>query len=248
MERIDTSINSNRSVLTQESMDRSFYFAGKRILDTSLVVFALILLAPLIALIALLIKMDSDGPAFFVQKRVGARRRLRNGRMVWEHFTFDLYKFRTMTANNDNSIHKEYMAAYISGDTEKLAELQQKQGSADSFKMTQDPRVTKIGSFLRRTSLDELPQLWNILKGEMSIVGPRPPIPYEVEMYRVDQRRRLDAIPGLTGLWQVSGRCITSFDEMVELDLEYVRMQSLWLDIKIILLTIPAALSSKGAG
>ena len=248
MERIDTSINSSHSVLSQESMDRSFYFAGKRILDTILVVLALVPLTLLMALIAILIKLDSDGPALFVQKRVGARRRLKKGRMVWEHFTFDLYKFRTMTANNDNGIHKEYMAAYISGDTAKLAELQKKRGSADSFKMTQDPRVTKIGAFLRRTSLDELPQLWNILEGKMSLVGPRPPIPYEVEMYRADQRRRLDAIPGLTGLWQVNGRCITSFDEMVDLDLEYVRTQSLWLDIKIILLTIPAALSSKGAG
>ena len=248
MERIDTPLNLSHSVLSQETMDRSFYFAGKRILDALLVVFALVPLALLIALIAVLIKLGSDGPALYVQKRVGARRRPKNGRMVWEHYTFDLYKFRTMTANNDNGIHKEYMAAYISGDTDKLAELQKERGSADSFKMTQDPRVTKMGTFLRRTSLDELPQLWNILKGEMSLVGPRPPIPYEVEMYCADQRKRLDAIPGLTGLWQVNGRCITSFDEMVDLDLEYARTQSLWLDAKIILLTIPAVLSSKGAG
>jgi lipopolysaccharide/colanic/teichoic acid biosynthesis glycosyltransferase len=236
-------VNSKRS----ERSSSSYYF-WKRILDLTLVIPSLIFLGPMMFFIAMWIKLDSKGPAVFVQERVGAKRVYQNGRWVWQTTTFPIYKFRTMRVNAGSKLHQDYIAAYIAGDDAKMAEIRGQQ--SNTFKMTKDPRVTKIGRILRKLSLDELPQLFNVLRGEMSLVGPRPPIPYEVELYKATDMARLAATPGITGWWQVSGRAATSFQEMVELDIEYIREKSsVWMDAKIIFLTIPAAIiTQKGAG
>jgi lipopolysaccharide/colanic/teichoic acid biosynthesis glycosyltransferase len=156
---------------------------------------------------------------------------------------FMMLKFRTMHVNNDHAIHREFVSSFIkSGDRTAAA------GKTSLFKIVKDPRVTPLGRLLRRTSLDELPQLWNVLRGDMSLVGPRPPLAYEVEQYQWWHRRRvLEAKPGLTGLWQVTGRSRTTFDEMVRLDLRYARTYSAWTDFKILLATPRAVISGKGA-
>jgi exopolysaccharide biosynthesis polyprenyl glycosylphosphotransferase len=200
----------------------------KRLEDVIIALFATIILSPLTILIAILIKFDSKGNIFYKQKRVGM-----DGRQ------FSFYKFRTMQTNNDDSEHREYLKNYIAGETES-------NGEETVFKLD-DSRVTRIGKHLRRLSLDELPQIFNVLRGEMSIVGPRPPIPYEVEEYNATQRRRLDMKPGITGLWQVSGRNRLTFDQMLTLDVFYIENWSLWLDLKIILKTIPAMIRGDGA-
>lgn len=234
--------------LTQESQPDS-YHTIKRIFDVTIAIGAMFILVPVCAVIALLIKLDSPGPVFYKQERVGARRRARSGSpSQWIIQIFPLYKFRTMRTDVDARLHQDYMRAYIAGDEDQIACLDPGLKSSNSYKLSGDPRVTRVGRFLRRASLDELPQLWNVLLGDMSLVGPRPPIPYEVEMYSQDHMRRLSAIPGITGLWQVSGRCETTFEEMVALDLTYIDRKSLLLDIKIILLTIPAIISERGAG
>ena len=227
--------------------DRPIYFAMKRVMDFTVTLLAMVFLLPLMAVIAFLVKRDSSGPIIFVQERVGARRVRRDGRMYWQQTTFKFYKFRSMYTDADQELHRQFVQAYIAGDHKKMSELQPDKEGADMFKLNGDPRVTRIGRFLRKTSLDELPQLWNVLRGEMSLVGPRPPIPYEVEMYSEKSMGRLAAIPGLTGLWQMEGRGELGFEEMVDLDLEYIKRQSLWLDIKILFGTIPAVLMSKGA-
>jgi lipopolysaccharide/colanic/teichoic acid biosynthesis glycosyltransferase len=231
---------------SQQKQDATSYYQLKRILDVTIVLFSLILLLPLLFAIGILIKLDSSGPAIFVQERVGAKKVKINGRTQWIVQTFPFFKFRTMRTDIDSKLHEEYMKAYVAGDESKLAEQEGK--STTSYKLTGDPRVTRVGKFLRATSLDELPQLWNVLRGEMSLVGPRPPIPYEVEVYNKEHFRRFGTLPGITGLWQVSGRCETTFEEMVQLDLEYIEMKSIWQDIKILLLTIPAVISERGAG
>lgn len=227
----------------QESVS---YYRLKRVMDVTIVILSLILLLPLLALIAILIKLDSSGSAIFVQERVGAKRVTINGRTRWVAQTFPFFKFRTMRTDTDSKLHEEYMKAYIAGDESKMAEQDGK--SSNSYKLTGDPRVTRVGKFLRATSLDELPQLWNVLRGDMSLVGPRPPIPYEVEMYTKEHFRRFGTLPGITGLWQISGRCETTFEEMIDLDLEYIEMKSVWQDFKIIMMTIPAVISERGAG
>jgi lipopolysaccharide/colanic/teichoic acid biosynthesis glycosyltransferase len=234
--------------LTSARSDSDFYYQSKRLIDITVSLLALTLLAPFMILIAILIRLDSAGPALFVQERVGARRKIKNGHSVWEIQTFPFYKFRTMRTDVDAKLHQKYMQAYIAGDEAQIATLEPGLKSSTSYKLSGDPRVTRIGKFLRSTSLDELPQLWNVLTGNMSIVGPRPPIPYEVEMYSQKHLQRLATTPGITGLWQVSGRCETTFEEMVNLDLEYIEKQSFWLDLKILLLTLPAVISEKGAG
>ncbi len=205
----------------------------KRASDMIISLIIMILLSPVLMLIALFIKLDSRGSMLFKQERVGM-----DGRK------FLCYKFRTMKANADESIHREAYRKNIEGLREANAGDDEKPVFG---KVKNDPRVTKVGKFLRRTSLDELPQFLNVLKGEMSVVGARPPIPYEVEEYAVRQRRRLDMKPGITGLWQVSGRNRLTFDEMVRIDLYYIENWSLWLDLKIILLTLPAVLRGDGA-
>ena len=221
------------------------YYASKRILDFCLAIIASVLLSPLMVLIAVLIKLDTSGPVFFIQERVGARRMSRNGVSYWQQCIFRCYKFRTMICNADPSIHQAYVKALIQNDCEQMAALQGQ--PTPITKLINDPRVTRFGRFLRKCSLDELPQLINILKGEMSLVGPRPAIPYEVEMYKPWQRGRLETKPGVTGLWQVTARSTATFDEIIKLDIQYIEKQSLWLDLNILLKTPLVVISCKGA-
>lgn len=194
----------------------------------------LLLFSPVLAAIALVIKLNSKGPIIFRQERVG---QFGKG--------FRCLKFRTMYTNNDSKIHRDYVQRLIAGKVEKE---NWSETEPAVYKITDDPRVTPIGRFLRRTSLDEVPQFWNVLRGEMSLVGPRPPLPYEFEVYDFWHRRRvLEVKPGVTGLWQVTGRSRTSFDDMVRLDLHYSQGWSLWLDVKILLATPFAVLKGNGA-
>lgn len=193
----------------------------KRPVDVLASLLGLVLLSPLFAILAIAIKLDSPGPVFFKQKRVG-----QSGREFW------FYKFRSMV--QDAEAQKS-----------KLMHLNELEGPV--FKISDDPRVTAIGRFLRRTSIDELPQLINVLRGDMSLVGPRPPLPNEVEKYEGWQRQRLDVVPGITCLWQISGRNHIGFTEWMRLDIEYIRKQSLTLDVKILARTLPAVVSRKGA-
>ena len=194
----------------------------KRTFDLIVAALAIAVLLPLWVLVALLIKLDSKGPVFYTQERVGMDGRL-----------FLLYKFRTMKAGADSEVHREYQRAFIAGRAEANLGDEHK----PTYKLRTDPRITRVGKLLRRISLDEVPQLLNVLSGDMSLVGPRPPIPYEVEAYELWHRKRLDMKPGLTGLWQVSGRNRLPFEEMVRLDLFYIENWSLLLDLKIILRT-----------
>lgn len=206
----------------------------KRAIDIAGSFMALALLSPLFALIALLVQMTSEGPILFRQTRAG-----RCGRR------FTLLKFRTMYCKADESLHRNYVRQYIADKGERGTRDDQQ---SVVYKMQDDPRVTPIGRFLRKTSLDELPQFWNALKGEMSLVGPRPPICYEVQCYDSWHRRRLlEVKPGITGLWQVYGRSRTKFNDMVRLDLRYATSWSIWLDLKILLLTPRAVISGDGA-
>lgn len=206
----------------------------KRAVDILGSLTALIVLSPLWLVIALLIKLSSTGPVLYRQKRLGR---------FAKQFTF--LKFRSMYVDTDHEIHKRYVQGLI------LQGRRNGQASTRSdtvYKLTSDPRVTPLGRLLRKTSLDELPQFINVLRGDMSLVGPRPPIPYEFACYAPWHRRRLLGVtPGITGLWQVTGRSRTTFDDMVRLDLDYVRRQSLWLDLKILLKTPLAVLSGGGA-
>lgn len=214
-------------------------YVTKRCTDVVLAIFFLLVLAPLMLLIAILIRLDTPGPVIFVQPRVGARRRSRNGVTAWEVQDFPFYKFRSMYSNTDQSTHEAYIKAYIEGTAE---------AHDSTFKLRNDPRVTRVGRVLRKTSLDELPQLFNVIKGDMSLVGPRPVPRYEVAGYQPWHCERLAALPGITGLWQVKGRCVVPFEEQIQMDIDYVRNHSWWLDMKLLLLTIPAILSGRGAG
>ncbi len=205
----------------------------KRASDLLISLFALTITAPVLLVISILIKLDSRGAILFRQERVGM-----DGRK------FLCYKFRTMKADADEEIHREAYRQNIEGGAQANAGNDEKPVFG---KVKDDPRITKIGRFFRRTSLDELPQFLNVLRGDMSVVGARPPIPYEVEEYDLRHRRRLDMKPGITGLWQVSGRNRLTFEEMVKIDLYYIENWSLWLDLKIILLTLPAVLRGDGA-
>jgi lipopolysaccharide/colanic/teichoic acid biosynthesis glycosyltransferase len=221
---------------------RRLYFTLKRSLDVVLASFLLLILAPFLLVVFLLIKLDSPGPVIFSQERAGVRRRTLNGQTGWEPTTFRVYKFRTMYHAADSRLHEDHVRAFVEG---RLASAT---GARAKFKLRDDPRVTRVGSVLRRLSMDELPQLANVLAGDMSLVGPRPVPLYERELYDAEQAERFAALPGITGLWQVSGRCDVPFEEMIRLDIEYVRRQSLLLDLKILVRTIPAVLSARGAG
>lgn len=195
----------------------------KRLIDIAGSLTALILLSPVFLAVALAIKLTSKGPILFKQKRVG---------QYGVPFTF--LKFRSMYFMNDPKIHQEYVTRLISGKDE----CKQSDGNGGVYKLKSDPRITPVGRFLRKTSLDELPQFFTVLRGEMSLVGPRPPIPYETEVYDIWHRRRfLETKPGITGLWQVKGRSKLKFDEMVRLDLRYIKNWSLGLDLRILLQT-----------
>jgi lipopolysaccharide/colanic/teichoic acid biosynthesis glycosyltransferase len=218
------------------------YFGFKRCMDVLLVLVLLVLLWPVLLLLALCIRLDSSGPALFTQRRVGVRRRRPgHGHTVWEVREFSVYKFRSMVHKADQTLHQQYIKAFVDGSVDAASD------DGSRFKLTHDPRVTRVGRFLRRTSLDELPQLMNVLKGEMSLVGPRPVPTYEVSEYQDRHYERLAALPGITGIWQVRGRCQVPFEEMVRMDIEYVRTRSIWLDIRLLFLTVPAVLSGRGA-
>jgi lipopolysaccharide/colanic/teichoic acid biosynthesis glycosyltransferase len=232
-------------VLKLVKEDRYGYYAVKRITDFILAALLLVFFSPLMIIIALLIVLYSPGPVFFVQERVGAKRQSNGKHLYWTRTIFACYKFRTMKINADPSIHRAYVKALIENDELKMTALQG--APTQPRKLVNDPRITRLGKFLRKLSLDELPQLWNVLRGEMSLVGPRPAIPYEVDMYKPRYLRRLEAQPGITGLQQVKARSAVDFDQQVELDIEYIENQSLWLDSKIILMTPLVVLSAKGA-
>ena len=220
--------------LFEQDEARKFSRFLKRAMDIVGSIAGLILCSPLFAVISLAIKLTSKGPVLFKQKRV---------RRYGSEFTF--LKFRSMECVNDPSIHREYVRRFIAGEADS-ARIGNNQQAV--YKIQDDPRVTRIGKFLRKTSLDELPQLLNVLKGDMSLVGPRPPIPYELDEYQIwHWRRVMEAKPGITGLWQVNGRSRLKFDDMVRLDLQYAKTWSLWLDIKILLQTPRAVFFGAGA-
>ena len=207
------------------------YQRVKRVVD---IVFTLLIMIPLCivtAIVALAIRLDSKGPIFFRQKRVGL-----NGS------EFEMFKFRSMYHNSDDALHREATQQFMNGGTLSL-----KEGSSKRYKLTNDFRVTRVGRFLRKTSIDELPQFFNVLRGEMTLVGPRPALQYEVERYSPQDLLRLSGKPGLTGPWQVYGRSKVSFQKMVQMDVDYLRQQSLLQDLKLIILTVPVMLLGNGA-
>ena len=214
----------NREVALKEknNINRRIYIVVKRILDLILSLIGLILLSPFFLIIAIIIKIDSKGPIFFVHNRIGEKGK-----------PFGIYKFRTMVDNAEDLIKK--------------FTPEQKEEFERSYKLKKDPRVTKIGNFLRKTSLDELPQILNIIKGELSIIGPRPIVQAELEKYKDNKEKFLSVKPGLTGYWAANGRSDTSYEERIQMELYYVDNMSLWLDIKIFFKTIFAVLKKEGA-
>ena len=220
--------------LNKRASRRRLTLVIKRAIDVAGSGALLLVLSPMLVVIAAIIKLTSKGPVIFEQERLG-----RFGER------FKCLKFRTMYTNNDPKIHQDFVRQFIAGkDGLDNSERPEK----PIYKLTKDARVTSIGRFLRKSSMDELPQFWNVLRGEMSLVGPRPPLPYEFEVYDIWHRRRvLEVKPGVTGLWQVSGRSRLRFDEMVRLDLRYCQSWSLWLDLKILLATPRAVFNGGGA-
>ena len=202
--------------------------AAKRTLDVIFAGLALLILAPVLVAVALAVRLDSGGPVLFRQQRVG-----RGGAL------FTCLKFRTMVHNADQAIHERAFAQVVAGAAVS-------DDPRAPFKLARDPRVTRVGALLRRTSLDELPQLWNVLRGDMSLVGPRPAIPYELRHYRPWQHARHNVKPGITGLWQVYGRGAMAFDDMMALDVRYATEWTFWLDVKLLALTLPAIIRQRG--
>ena len=222
--------------ITKRERTRRWYLLTKRAMDIVGSALALVICAPLWVTIGLLIKITSRGPVLFRQERIGL-----NGKR------FIFWKFRTMYINNDSKVHENYVDNLIKGLVTEADSTAEERGNG-VYKITSDLRVTPVGRVLRRMSLDEIPQFLNVLKGEMSLVGPRPAIPYEVEKYALWHKRRLlEVNPGISGLWQVKGRSSTTFNDMVRWDLRYIRERSLRLDIKIILRTPWVVLTGKGA-
>jgi lipopolysaccharide/colanic/teichoic acid biosynthesis glycosyltransferase len=225
--------------------DTALSRGAKRALDLGLAVPGAIVLSPLLLAIGIVIRATSPGPALFVQERIGGR--FRDGR--WEHAPFRFLKFRTMRDGAGSDLHRAHVTAFIRAERDGAngkSGARRARAIAEEHKILADPRVTPVGRFLRRFSLDELPQLWNVIRGEMSLVGPRPPIGYEVEVYLPEQMGRLAAKPGLTGLWQVSGRSLTTFDEMVRLDLDYIENRSVGLDLWILARTVLVLVGGSG--
>lgn len=206
------------------------YLRAKRILDVVLTLLLLPFLCLVMLCVALLIRLDSKGPIFFRQKRIGQ-----------DGVEFDFLKFRSMYVNNDDASHRAAVEQFMSGE-----EINRNVLTLNCYKLDTDQRITRVGKFIRKTSLDELPQFLNVLSGEMSLVGPRPPVPYEVDRYSLRDRLRLSGKPGLTGTWQVYGRSRVSFKEMIDMDIAYLQEQSLLLDCKLIILTVPVMLLGRG--
>lgn len=213
-----------------DSLDFDAAEVALRLLDVLGAAIALILLSPLLVLVAIAVRVDSPGRAIFRQRRLGR-----------DLEPFSVAKFRTMREGADGE------AAEHRSHVEQIMANEERRGTRPMSKLQEDARVTRVGAFLRRTSIDELPQLWNVLRGEMSLVGPRPPIQYEVDRYPADAFRRFEVRPGVTGLWQVRGRSLLTFKQMVALDTEYVETRSLGLNLKILLLTLPTVIHGKGA-
>jgi len=227
---------------------QAYYQVAKRVMDLALCLLALPLIIPLMAICALAIRLSSPGPVFFVQDRVG-----KGGRR------FRIYKFRTMVTDSDDNSHRDFMKAYVrgtigGGSSHSSAFIKafvrrhsHVESNGEIYKPFRAMQVTRIGRILRKTSLDELPQLINVIKGEMSIVGPRPNVPWEVEEYRGWHHERLEVLPGITGLAQVRGRSSLNFDSIVNYDIEYIEKQSLWLDLKILWWTLTVAIVGRGS-
>jgi lipopolysaccharide/colanic/teichoic acid biosynthesis glycosyltransferase len=218
-----------KSVLSTEWKQSNYFTIMKPLLDYFVATILLILTSPLFLIFAIGIKLHSPGPVFYYQKRIG-----KDGK------PFRMIKFRSMRVNAATTPHKEYVQALIKQNT-RPRDL-----GKDTLKLEADPRITGIGKILRSFGLDELPQLINVLKGEMSIVGPRPPLDYELEVYEDWHKKRFSVLPGITGVWQVTAHNIVSFDEMVQIDLNYIRKANLWLDLKVMLLTPIEMLRKKG--
>jgi lipopolysaccharide/colanic/teichoic acid biosynthesis glycosyltransferase len=208
------------------------YERAKRVLDITVALTSLLLLSPLLILMSIAIKLTSKGPIFY--------RSIVHGR---HGVPFSWHKFRTMVADGDDSAHRQFIESYVS-ESRGGARAAAPRGL---YKLTPDPRVTRVGSFLRKTSLDEMAQMLDVLRGHMSVVGPRPPVPYEYQMYTAEDMDRLSVLPGITGLAQVRARSKCTFAEMVALDREYIAHRSLWLDLRIMLETILVVLLRKGA-
>jgi lipopolysaccharide/colanic/teichoic acid biosynthesis glycosyltransferase len=203
----------------------NLYPVAKRLFDLFVAIVMLIAAAPIMLIVAIAIKLDSAGPIIFKQTRIGKN-----------HKPFTFYKFRSMYTKCDASVHQQFVKNLINSSSDNA-----------TYKLTSDKRITRVGRFIRKTSVDELPQLFNVIKGDMSMVGPRPPIPYEVAEYKEWHHRRLAVAPGITGLWQVQGRSLVSFDDMVKMDIAYAEKSSLALDVTLLAQTIPAVLSGRGA-
>jgi len=208
------------------------YRRWKRGFDSVLALLGIVMISPVLAIIAIMIRLNSPGSPIFRQERVGKDER-----------RFTLFKFRSMYVNNDDSKYKAFIAKYVQENYIGTWDNKEQ----DLYEHIKDPRVTGVGRVLRKTNLDELPQLFNILKGNMSFVGPRPDIPFAVDMYKDHHKKRFSVMPGLTGLWQASGRKQLTFEEMIQLDMEYINKQSLFLDIKILFLTVGAFLRGEGS-
>jgi exopolysaccharide biosynthesis polyprenyl glycosylphosphotransferase len=215
----------------QPSLQRGWRLKSKRCFDIAFAFLGGLVLLPMLALVAAAIKLTSPGPILYQQKRIG-----------WHGKEFTLYKFRSMVANNDDRVHRKYMEALIRGGEPAGFG----QGGQKVYKLVNDPRITPVGRLLRATSLDEFPQLLNVIRGDMSLVGPRPCLSYEWDLYEDWQRSRLDVLPGITGLWQVSGRSRVPFEEMVLLDLHYIANWSWSLDLALLLRTVPVVLNGSG--
>jgi lipopolysaccharide/colanic/teichoic acid biosynthesis glycosyltransferase len=224
-------VSSPAELTLRQPTESRFTAVSCRTLDIVVGAVILMVLLPLFLVIAAAIRIDSPGRVVFRQERMGRRRK-----------RFMVNKFRTMRVDADHETHRTYMLRLIKAD-DQLAPSDER----PFFKMAEDDRVTRVGRFLRKSSLDELPQLWNVLRGDMSLVGPRPPIPYEVEHYPAHWFARFAVKPGMTGLWQVSGRSELTLEEMIRLDVDYVCRRSFWLNVWILLRTVPAVLFARGA-
>jgi lipopolysaccharide/colanic/teichoic acid biosynthesis glycosyltransferase len=210
--------------------------AACRALDVAVSAVLLLVLSPVFLVLTIAIRLDSSGRALYRQRRVGRNQE-----------PFIVNKFRTMHSGAGHETHREFVIGLIAARELASGETHTERDQANFFKMANDTRVTRVGRFLRKSSLDELPQLWNVLRGDMSLVGPRPPIPYEVEHYPPHWFDRFAVKPGMTGLWQVSGRSELGLEEMVALDVEYARSRSVWLNLKILARTVPAVFAGRGA-
>ena len=224
-------ININTKIECQEIKAKKEYLVLKRALDLFTVLLLIIIFGPLMLAIVLAIRLFSPGPILYKQTRIG-----KNGK------PFKMLKFRSMRLENAPDIHREYVIDLI------LNNHDPKSLGKDTLKLESDPRITGLGKYLRKWSIDELPQFFNVLKGEMSMVGPRPSLPYEYEVYKDWHKKRVLVLPGITGLWQVTARNLVSFDEQVRIDLAYIQNMNLWLDIKILLMTPYEMIIGKGSG